>query len=353
MPVAWISPPLHWSQWRSRKSSDSPPPSRMHPEMFILASADGLPAINAPAAVQRALLRRRVRLGSDWLRDHGCRSIELQVWSPQFADAIDWDAQTTSSYHIDDEYSWSTVDQAMSDKERRLIQRVDRVFVTSSKLLETKGGINPRTIFSPNGVDFDAFSSAAQEPDDLARIPRPRAGYVGVLKEQLDWELLRALATRNGAWSFVFVGPRRDVHESLRPALSAMARLPNVHFIGERNPGQLPGYLQHLDVSLLPYRLNAYTDAINPLKLYEGLASGAPLVSSRIRTVSEFADVVTCADGIDGWTASIAAAVSDLETSTARRAARQAVAREFDWDVIAQRLLPPRAPADGTQNDPR
>jgi glycosyltransferase involved in cell wall biosynthesis len=331
--VAWVSPPLHWRAWlhRSQEPRGSVPNEE---RMRVLASRDGLPTATHPRRLAEAIYQRRVLRGRRWLQRRGCGVIELQLWRPEYAAALDWVPYDTCSYHIDDEYSWSSDEQPMSPVERRLIERSDRVFVTSPKLLETKGGISRDTRFSPNGVDFDAFSTATPEPEDLARVPHPRIGYVGVLKEQLDWELLATLAASRPEWAFVLIGPVRTGHEAVRQPLSALARLPNVHVLGERSAARLPGYLQHLDVALLPYRRNAYTDCINPLKLYEALAAGTAVVATRIRTLEDFAGVVTLAETEGGFAAAIAASLTN--ESPARKLERQNLAKTYDWDAIVQ-----------------
>jgi glycosyltransferase involved in cell wall biosynthesis len=335
--VAWISPPVHWREWLAQRAwaNQKRIQAAPDPRMFVLEADADVPMMRHPAAVGQAILRRRVERGVKWLRQRGCRTFELQIWNPAFADALEWVSYATSSYHIDDEYSWSTVEQPMSDIERKLIERVDRVYVTSPKLRETKGGINANTLFSPNGVNYSAFASPLPTPPDVARIAQPRIGYAGVLKAQLDWELLVAIAKQSPSWSFVFVGPERGVHESIRAPLAALRALPNVHLLGERDARDLPAYVQSFDVALLPYQRNAYTDAINPMKLYEALAAGVPIVASRIRTLEEFSSVITFAEGVDEWRAAIAKSLGDGERSAERREERQAVARRFDWDVIA------------------
>ncbi len=332
-PVAWVSPPLHWRAWLHRVEgprASMPNEGRMH----VLASWDGLPTATLPRLLAEAIYRRRVARGRRWLQLRGCRVIELQLWRPEYLPALDWVPYDTCSYHIDDEYSWSSDEQPMPLAERRLLERSDRAFVTSPKLLATKGDISRDTRFSSNGVDFRAFSTPVPEPDDLARVPRPRVGYVGVLKDQLDWELLTALATSRPEWAFVLIGPVRPGHEAVRQPLSTLARLPNVHVLGERSVARLPGYLQHLDAALLPYRRNAYTDCINPLKLYEALAAGTAIVASRIRTLEDFAGVATLAESPAGFAAAIAAALAN--ESSARKLERQSLAKTYDWDAIVQ-----------------
>jgi glycosyltransferase involved in cell wall biosynthesis len=328
-PVAWVSPAQHW---RERFTHPAAERVASAGQIHVLESRSGFPRIDHPRFVRSALYRRRVSHGARWLRERGCTEIELQIWNPEFAGAIDWLPRASTSYHIDDEFSWATERRPMSAAERSLIARVDRVYVSSPGLLESKGGINATTVFSPNGVDYRAFSEPTTEPDDLARVPRPRVGYVGVIKEQIDLELLAALAAKHASWSFVFVGPVRTVHSSLREPLDRLRQLPNVHLLGERAPALLPAYLQHIDVALLPYRRNAYTDCINPMKLYEALAAGTPVVGSRIRTLEQFSSVVHLADGEREWESGILAALD--AGSGNRRDERRAVARDYDWDSI-------------------
>src|SRR5262249_46664820 len=155
------------------------------------------------------------------------------------------------------------------------IRRVDQVFVSSRGLLDKKGDLNRNTLFVPNGVDYASYVRSWPEPEDLAPIPHPRIGYVGVLKKQLDLPLFHALAQRHRSWSFVFVGPQAHP-EDIGPLIGQMARLPNVHFLGGKPVRAIPGYTQHMDVSALAYRVDDYTKFIYPLKLHESLASGHP-----------------------------------------------------------------------------
>jgi glycosyltransferase involved in cell wall biosynthesis len=173
-----------------------------------------------------------------------------------------------------------------------------------------------------------------------------------VLKEQLDWEMITALATIHRSWSFVMVGPVRATHDSLPGRLATLQRLPNVHLLGGRSADALPAYVQGLDVALLPYRRNFYTDCINPMKLYESLAAGTPIVASRIRTLEDFASVVSLAGSIDEWTAGITGALTEQSTSDDRRAERQAIARAHDWDAIVAAMAATIAPALGVRAAP-
>ena len=106
----------------------------------------------------------------------------------------------------------------------------------------------------------------------------------------------------------------------------------------ELRPGELPAYTQHLDVGLLPYRVNAYTNCIYPLKLHEYNAAGIPAVGSRIRTLLEYDGVVSLATRVDEWSAAIEAALGPESCKPEAVAARRAVAKDHDWNQIAQRI---------------
>jgi glycosyltransferase involved in cell wall biosynthesis len=249
---------------------------------------------------------------------------------PDFAPALDLVPHDLSCYHIDDEYTFSTTELPLQADEERLIRRVDQVFIHSAALLEKKGHLNPNTVHVPNGVEYGAYATPQPEPADIRDIPHPRIGYTGMIKLQMDFPLLIALARHHSRWSFVFVGPLHNVtgQESL---VAELAGLPNVHMIGERRVADLPAYVQHFDACILCYVVNDYTKFIYPLKLHEYLASGRPVVGSPIRTLQDFKHVITLASGPDEWSRALSAALEPPAQSAESARARQEVAREFDW----------------------
>jgi glycosyltransferase involved in cell wall biosynthesis len=203
--------------------------------------------------------------------------------------------------------------------------------------MERKGGYNPHTAYIPNGVDYDAFARAVDEPEDLRSIPRPRIGYAGWLKKQLDWRLIDQLVRRHPEWSFVFVGGRKHVAE-IEPALDALSGRPNVHFLGHRPVSMLGAYPQHFDVCILPYISNYYTNCIHPMKLHEYLASGRPTVGTPIRSLLPYDHVVALPRSPDEWSRELAHALSPEADAPDLRARRQRIAREHDWSTLTSRI---------------
>jgi glycosyltransferase involved in cell wall biosynthesis len=292
-----------------------------------------LPTVYRPAVLGRALDRLRLHAARRLLRARGARHLITYLWRPRFAWALDAGGACGSVYHVVDEYTYSADDPPVSVAEERLLRAVDRVIVTTATLWEKRGGYNPASSLIPNGVDYAAFSTPQPEAAALAAIPRPRIGYIGFLKKMLDLPLLIALARRHPSWSFVYIGVDRLPPDDA----AALRALDNVHLLGQRSHDDLPAYVQHMDVCTMPYVLDGYTKYIYPLKLHEYLAAGRPTVSTPLPAVLPFRDVVTLASGVDEWSAALTAALRDgADADAARR--RQAVAREYDWDAITERI---------------
>lgn len=339
-PVVWLDPPANWrdyvrpgnerflagDRWRSPT-----------PGLEVLTPGMRHPLFYRPRWLHSLTLRSRLAAARRRLLTRGVERIVLYVWRDEFSEALDQVEHDAVLYHIDDEYSFSPVDIPNSPRETALIRRADDVIVHSARLFEKKSGINPNTFLVPNGVDYEAFATPREEPADLAAIPHPRIGYAGVVKLQLDLGLLDGLAAARPDLSFVFVGPIGNVQGKARE-LESLHRRPNVHFLGRKPIEALGAYTQHFDVCLMSYEVNAYTHCIYPLKLHEYLASGRPTISSPIRSVLEHSDVVRLADGLDGWLNAIDASLQPEPRSAAAVAARQARAKQFEWDGIVDRI---------------
>jgi glycosyltransferase involved in cell wall biosynthesis len=339
-PVVWMDPPRNWRDYLKPGTESFLAPDRWRspvPGLEVLTPGMRHPLFYRPPWLHARTLRSRLAAARRRLLAKGVERIVLYVWRDEFAEVVDHVEHDTVLYHIDDEYSFSPVDVPISPREADLIRRADDVIVHSARLFEKKSGINPATFLVPNGVDYDAFATRRDEPPDLAAIARPRIGYAGVIKMQLDLALLDALAAARPDLSFVLVGPVGNVEGKARELESLRAR-PNVHFLGRKPVEDLGAYTQHFDACLMCYEVNAYTHCIYPLKMHEYLASGRPTISSPIRSVLEHADVVRVADGREDWLSAIDESLAPDAGTPAAIARRKARATQFEWNGIADRI---------------
>jgi glycosyltransferase involved in cell wall biosynthesis len=338
--VVWMNYPPGWREFvsvrheRRRRTANSPTlPTGLQiyqPELW-------LPNLGRPTWLARLTSRQRLERAHSLLQARGCKKCALYLWRPEFAGTLEQLPHDLSIYHIDDEYSFSNAETEITPAERRLLESVGQVFIHSPAMMQKKGRFNRNTEFVPNGVDYRSFATPVSEPADLRQIPYPRIGYVGRLKQTLDWSLLLELSTAHPGWSFVFVGPKAP-HREIDGPLDEMSRRANVYFLGGKPAHCLGAYPQHFDVCIMPYHVDGYTKYIYPLKMHEYLASGTPVVSSAIRSVEDFRHVIDVASTREEWSNSLEHALSEEENTPERRDQRQAVAREYDWDALVQRI---------------
>lgn len=188
-------------------------------------------------------------------------------------------------YHcVDDLAAIPGIDAAaFNAEEQRLLQHCQVVFTTSTSLADKCSAHHPRVHNFPNVVDVDHFAQAWRKdtplPADLAAIPQPRLAYVGALSDfKVDFELLDALAAANPQWSIVLIGDEREGQHNA--TLARMIQRQNVHLLGHRPYAELPSYLRGMSVGLLPTLVNAYTHSMFPMKYFEYLAAGLPVVTT-------------------------------------------------------------------------
>ena len=214
------------------------------------------------------------------------RFVTPLVWTyhPFMLDALAVIPRRGLLYHcVDDLAAIPGIDAtAFREAEKNLLQQADAVFATARPLAERCAQINPNTHFLPNVVDAEHFGRALQPgpiPVDLAAIPEPRIVYHGVLSDfKLDFALLLEAARLRPDWHWVLIGEEREGQKS--ELLAQLATLPNVHRLGYRPYETLPDYLRGMQVGVLPTKLNDYTRSMFPMKYFEYLAAGLPVVST-------------------------------------------------------------------------
>lgn len=176
----------------------------------------------------------------------------------------------------------------LKNAEEKIINGSGLIFATSDYLAETIRKYSGReAVVVENGVDYALFENVAfsGDKDILADISRPRLGFVGGMKPKIDFSLLASLADYNSGWSIVLIGPAPF---SKNREFQELVSRRNVHWLGAIAPNEVPQYLQCLDVGLLPYREIEYNKAVFPLKLYEYLAAGLPVVGCNLPSTVKY-----------------------------------------------------------------
>jgi hypothetical protein len=203
------------------------------------------------------------------------------------------------------------------------------VVVTSRELERRWSRRHTRVVRIPNGVELGVFgvgAAPAPVPPEIARLPRPRLGYIGTVGRWVDLPLLQHVAEHRPNCSIVLVGPvERGIARPSAPA--------NLLLLGERPYSSLPAYLAGMDVLLIPFRLMDLTHAVNPIKLYEYCSTGKPIVATPIEEVVAERGLCHIGEGPESFLKAIDAALLEAaQPDPVRTAARQTVALTSGWD---------------------
>jgi len=241
-------------------------------------------------------------------------------------------------YHCVDRYAGNPgVDAAWVDEvERRILRRADVVFATSPVLAERLGAERPDVELAANVADVELFGRAVteelSEPGELRGLPPRRAVYVGNLAGyRIDFELLLAVARSHPRLQLVLIGVAGmgDVGAPPRSVPELLA-LPNVTALGPRPQRDLPAYLRHCQVALIPFLDNSHTRASLPLKLWEYLAAGLSVVATDLPNFRSLAEegLIRTARDPQGFADAVGEALGDPPEQRTRRLER---ARGHDW----------------------
>lgn len=210
----------------------------------------------------------------------------LWVYKPEHAGLLAFFDPCLRVYHCIDE--WTAGVRGLRRRnitrlEINLLQQVDLVFANSRLTYERKRQFHPHILRIPSGADIAHFSQALDpafpEHPALSAIPHPRLGYSGTINERLDYAFLETLASQEPGLSLVFAGdPYPWTFQA--PPLRRLRCYPNVHFLGPLPFTQMPAFLKGLDACLIPYVNDERGRFRSPLKLFEYLASGKPVISA-------------------------------------------------------------------------
>jgi glycosyltransferase involved in cell wall biosynthesis len=274
-----------------------------------------------PALVRRAARRLELRRPILW------------AYVPQAEVLIDALDPSFIVYHcVDDIAAHERIDtDSFRAAETRFAARADLVLASAPALAERLRTISSNVLDAPNVADTELFSRALNPgrlDPAMAALPAPRIVFTGaIVAVKLDLPLLAELARLRPTWSFALVGPVGPGEPDTD--ISALTGEPNIHLLGPRTYSQLPDVLRAADAGLIPYARNALTESIFPMKVYEYLAAGLPVVATPLPALARLADVATAPDA-EGIAELLDQALAEDDPD--RRAERSRGAASHSWE---------------------
>ncbi len=213
--------------------------------------------------------------------------------------------------------------------EAKLIQKSDLAVANSVYLTDYLRKFNSNSFYVGQGCDVTAFDMKLIDkvPDDIKSIAKPVIGYIGALFTlRLDIGIISHLAQNRPDWSIVLIGPEDEGFKA-----SQLHDMSNVHFLGSKNPDELPAYLSFFDVAINPQILNEVTIGNYPRKIDEYLAMGKPVVATRTEAMTVFEQHTYLASSREEYLTLVEKALQENNPGLAAK--REEFARSHTWEA--------------------
>ena len=313
------------------------PSEKVADHITVYALPPVLPFFNKYRWINRLNQKRMAAYVRKVMKRHGFDKPVLWTYSPVCADLVDHVPHSALVYDCVDRhsaYGGLMNPQLVDQMEMDLAAKSDMVFATADSLCQRLKTANPKAAFIPNGANFELFSQAAEPrpmPQELQTLEGPILGFVGALQSCIEYGWVVHAAKARPQWNFVFIGKEKPGVD-----LSALRALPNVHFLGLKPHEQLPDYLAAFDVCLNLFAPGDLSKDVSPLKFYEYLATGKPIVSTpQPDQVLQYESIMQVARTPEEFIDCCAQAIED--TTPERVNARMEAGRQSSWDArVAQ-----------------
>jgi glycosyltransferase involved in cell wall biosynthesis len=302
----------------------------LSPLVLPLHSSDSVRRLNAqllPRTVGRAVHRL------------GLHNLVLWSFVPQAEVLLEPLSPSRVLYYVTDDHAAKPGIDAASFRaaEDRFARRADVILASAPELVKRMRTLNDNVHYAPAVTDARRFASALEPgpvDDALESLPRPRVLFVGaILAATIDIDLVVGLADLRPDWSFAFVGPVGQGDP--RTNIDALREKPNVHLLGSRPNERLPELLRGADATIIPYRVDHQMRSVFPMKTYEYLAAGRPVVSTPLQTLTDLPDVIL-ASTAEQFAQSLTEAI-DNDTPQVR-AERSARAQSHSWESRLEQI---------------
>ena len=238
-------------------------------------------------------------------------------------------------------YAWDAT--AVKRLEGRLFKTCDRIIAVSKRLADDFAAASGRACrYLPNAVSETFLAAAASglpRPADIPAAPPGGllVGCTGQMNNSYDWDLIESLAKARPEDLFVFVGEIQEAQPAALNRMDRVLQLPNVRAIGPRPHQTLPAYLQSFDVCLNPLKITPFNDRRSPLRLYDYLTTGKPIISTAVSEAYCHSPHITIVDGAPAAAAALAAIQRGQHAVAVNE--RRAYIQSNTWPVRASQLV--------------
>ncbi len=237
-----------------------------------------------------------------------------------------FDAVDNWSHHA----SYKQEARALVENYKQIDKKADLIFTVSEGLKDLFQ--NAQVHWVPNGIDLAKFETVT--PFSLPQ-KKPVVGYIGTIQERLDFDLIEQIVKDHPEKSFVFIGP---VWKGVQSQVDALkSSYSNIFFLGRKAYKEIPSYLAAMDVTIIPHRIDNFINSTNPMKMYDYLAAGKPVVTTPGAGTEDFKDVLSIQEDVNGFSAAIEQVLQ--EDTSEKQQERRGRVQDHQWSQRVNQMM--------------
>jgi GT2 family glycosyltransferase len=250
--------------------------------------------------------------------------VEFPLWYPIVKHLKDEYGAKIIFDCLDNFVGFNNVSAEVAQMESVLSNTSDYCITTSTVLYEKLAQKIDNVILIRNATEFDHFHNLPVN-DRLKHINKPIIGYYGAIAEWFDTSVVEHIASQRPNWNIVLIG------NTFGSDISMLKNYKNIHILGEKPYAELPEFLYWFDVCIIPFKANELTRSTDPVKFYEYISSGKPVVSSRLHGLSSYNELLYLSWDENEFLQNIEKALK--ENNENLKKARIESAKANDWET--------------------
>ncbi len=257
--------------------------------LFLVKPPRGLPLWSKPMISRLSHLYFSLFLAST-LKKIGFQNYILWIYHPEYVAGLSLFNYGKLVYDIVDDFPAYNQEKRskynyIKECTEQIVKKSDLVIVTASTLYEKYREMAKKLHIIPNGFNQALFSTQSKkQPEDIKGVAHPIIGFIGTLFSFLDFDLIEFIIKNNSDKSFVFIG---NCEDNSKERWTQIIRYNNVHWLGFKKKEEIPDYIRKFDVCINPFKVDAVSRSVSPLKVYEYLAMKKPVVSVRMESLEK------------------------------------------------------------------